>query len=524
MKNKTGKLLEIPALILSFLLSVTAATVFRSLRIIWVFFTPYIKFLGGSEGLFIIMLANIAVITALLFISSYKPSFFEGKRLFSVIAAVSCVFAFLCAAVSVLVTVFSGSETRSVIVMYIKRDMLLPAVFYLLILLITVFPVLTDSRRRSTAAICALFLAAGCLTYAFPAQKYVITSDPCVFDTGDGYSVVFSTSGQGTGYIEYTYEGTDYRVYAQNHGRMITDRFIHCIEVPYEHLNNNSYTIGGTKVTGDYSYGSKLGKTAEKGPYSFSCPESEKQKYLVVSDWHTYMKEAYSAISYIGDYDAVLLMGDPAAGMDFEEEAVKFIVQFGGKLTEGTKPIIYARGNHETRGRFAPYLPEYLGYDELYYTVDRGEYSFIVLDSGEDKEDSHIEYGGLDVYAENRAEMVEWLEEIKPENSKVIALSHAWQISEPEPELSERAWNCLKEYGVSFMISGHVHECRFIDSDYEPAKDHIEKFPDITIYLDGGHSGKTYIASSITLTPESVLFESYDNSGNKIIDESKPWN
>ena len=523
MKKKSEKLTGTVFLLLGFLLSVAGATFFHALRMIWVFFSPYISFMGGAEGLFVILLINTGFLTAMLFISSYKPELIEGKRIFKILAVISCVITVLSALVPVGVLSFAGHETNSVIFMYLKRDMTIPALFTLTVLLLTVFHVLTENRRRFTALVCIAAVSFGMFLKVFPFSKQIITSDPCVFDTGEDYSVVFSTASQGTAYVEYTFNGDEYKVYAQNNGRIVTDRFIHSVKVPYEHLNGNSYTIGSTKVKGDYSYGSNLGKTAEKGPYDFSSPVSEKQKYLVVSDWHTYLKDAYAAISYIGDYDAVLLMGDPSAGMDFEEEAVKYIVGFGGRLTGGTKPVIYARGNHETRGEFAAYLPEYLGYDKLYYTVDRGDYSFIVLDSGEDKEDSHVEYGSLDDYRKNREEMVEWLEQTELKNGKYIALSHAWQISEPEPELSERAWNRLYACGTSFMISGHTHECRFLDGASEDEKEHLENYPRTAVYLDGGHYKKTYIASAITLSPEGVLFEAYDNSGKMIVNEAKPW-
>lgn len=147
-----------------------------------------------------------------------------------------------------------------------------------------------------------------------------------------------------------------------------------------------------------------------------------------------------------------------------------------------------------------------------------------MLDSGEDKPDSHIEYGSLDDYALNRAEMTEQLEKAHPSGSYLIALSHAWQVSEPEKELSERIWNCLDNYGVRFVISGHTHENRFLDGQTDWEKEYLEKYPGIVTYIDGGHSGKTYIASSVTLSPDGAYFESYDNSGNKIIDKKIGWN
>ena len=243
----------------------------------------------------------------------------------------------------------------------------------------------------------------------------------------------------------------------------------------------------------------------------------------MISDWHTYVKQAKQAIFHLGEYDAVVMLGDPAPGMDFEEEAVEYIVRFGGDLTGGEIPVIYVRGNHETRGAFADQLPSYLGYDKLYYTVDHGPYSFLVLDSGEDKNDDHVEYGGMDDYRVNREEMVNWLEKAEVKTDKLIVLSHAWQVSEPEPELSRKAWDAFSALGARFVISGHMHVCRFLSEENEQEKAYLDAYPDITTYIDGGHRGDSYIASKLTLTQSGARFEAVNQNGEVVVDETFPW-
>ena len=69
-----------------------------------------------------------------------------------------------------------------------------------------------------------------------------------VIDNGKEYSIVFSTSDQGTAWAEYTYNGKDYKVYDHTGGRKKGDSNIHSISVPYDHLRNNSYKVGSTRV------------------------------------------------------------------------------------------------------------------------------------------------------------------------------------------------------------------------------------------------------------------------------------
>ncbi len=512
-----------PLLLCALAAALAGTAFFRSLRAMWVFYDPFLKVTGGATGLFLILLLNIAALLTLACVGAYSGKEYYEKKPVKIVAAVCLTLTAVLVLADIVIAVLNGLQTNLVVLMYLKHELYFVIPFAVLVFLLVAFPLTGQKCKKILASLTLLAVSAVMLFRIFPPASYEITSDPCVMDTGSGYSVVFPTNRKGTAYIEYEYGGKTYKTYAQNNGRIISDRCLHSINVPYEHLDGNSYKVGGTRVIEDYSYGSRLGKTAEKGPYTLNTPVSDTQKYLVVSDWHSYLKDAYSAISYIGDYDAVILLGDPSAGMDFEEEAVKYIADFGGRLTGGTIPAIYVRGNHDTRGEFASKLPSYLGYDRLYYQVSRGPYSFLVLDSGEDKEDSHAEYGGLSDYLTNRSKMIDRLESAGKSGSKTIALSHAWQVSEPEKDLSIRAWDCFDKYGVSFVLSGHMHECRFIDGSDDAEKEYLEKYPGITAYLDGGHHGKTYIASAVTLTPSGVKFEAYDNSGSKVLDEEKPW-
>lgn len=313
------------------------------------------------------------------------------------------------------------------------------------------------------------------------------------------------------------------RFFDQTGGRLNTERKIHSIKVPYEHLKGNAYTVGSTRVIDEFSYGSRLGKTVLSEEYTFTVNESENQSWLVISDWHTMLDKAYKAVANVGEYDAVVLLGDATPGVDFEDEVVKNIVQFGGKISEGTMPVIYVRGNHETRGAYANDLAVALGMNEFYYTTDIGPYSFVVLDSGEDKDDSHSEYGGMTDYNTYRASMIEWLKTVEVTNNKVVALSHSWKISDVEKELSLAGWAELDRIGARMMLSGHNHKCRFLGDGSENEKEIFGLYPHITGYLDGGKVGDDYIASKLTLSPEGFNIKAVSYTGTGIFDEKFKW-
>ena len=527
MQQKSSFFLRLPVLAAALAIATCAASAFHAMRAFWVFYTPNLFFLGGSMGVFVLSLALIAFEVLLLSLCVYAPQVWEkwkAKKAVRVLAGVAEIFGAVILLVDIVVALLSGRETNLVIGMYLRRDLPLIAAFCALAVLVFALPLLKKKGKAILALVLALCFACAALTQVFPLLPYRLVSDPMVLDTGEDYCVVFATNRKGTGFVRYTAAGEEKTMYAAQYGRRIGDRLLHSVHVPYEALKNNAYEIGSTAVTEEFAYGSRLGKTVTAGPFTLCVNESKTQSYLCLSDWHSYLDNAKKAASYLGEYDALIMLGDPVTSMDFEEEAVRFVAQFGGDLTHGEKPVIYVRGNHETRGGFADDFPEYMGLEQLYYKVSCGDYSFLVLDSGEDKEDSHAEYGGMDDYAVSRKQELEWLQAQQKSDKKLIVLTHAWQFSEPEPEVSRAAWEIFEKLGASFVISGHMHVCEFLqDDESEQAAEYVSAYPDITAYIDGGHSGKTYIASKLTLSEQGVHFEAADNFGNTITDKTLEW-
>ena len=90
---------------------------------------------------------------------------------------------------------------------------------------------------------------------------------------------------------------------------------------------------------------------------------------------------------------------------------VKDILGNAAYLSKGEYPVVYVRGNHETRGEFAAHLRDYFPTDtnELYFTFRYGPVSAVVIDSGEDKADDHYEYSGLVDFESYRQQEFDWL-------------------------------------------------------------------------------------------------------------------
>ncbi len=507
----TGFTANRTTLLITAAISAVVAFFFYSCRANYVFLD--IAVFSGIAWLLLSFIIVNTLVLLLLFVAYSYNIRIKGKPLkeyglLKILSAI-CFVATIFFAIGVTVNIaVAGEETAPVIMKMAERDFLPFISVSAVAFFIAVFPAVDNKKMRlaivSLTSICLLIISLYTLA---PVTVYKLTSDPLVIDCGDDtYSVVFATNTEGTGYVEYEYEGETIRLYDEVTGRISSDSKIHTVKVPKVHLDGNSYRVGSTRVIEAYSYGSYTGKEVVSREYSFDAPSGTNQQWLCVSDWHTRLDLAYDAINHAGEYDGVILLGDAAPGLMFEDEIKDYIVEFGGALCNGEKPVVFIRGNHETRGEYAAKLPGYLGMDSFYYTAAFGDYNFIVLDSGEDKPDDHPEYGGMVNYEQYRKEMVAWLESLPANDNKTIAFSHAHVIC-IEDDLCKRAYDALKNKGVNYLISGHYHTCDFFDNN------------DITVYLDGGHNNGVFVASKLSLSSEGILFQAWDNNGQKIFDK-----
>lgn len=515
------KSLTYPALLLVF--STMGLILSYSGRMNWIF----IELTLGKEGIlhliFPILVVNAILLCVLTILR--RDRLIGDEKWYSALLGVSSVLSFFTVVFGVVYFIIAlTGEGKLATLLYLKDSLLIATILILVPFSLLFLPkIKRKTRNVITAVILAVTLLVGVFSI-FPLTPYKITSAPTVIDTGSEYSIVFSTNDYGTGYVEYNYNGKDYKLFDEMGGRLNTDSKIHSISVPYEHLRNNTYSVGSTRVYEQYSYGSHRGKTVNSEKYTFKYNDSDNQTFLVISDWHTELDKAYNAIRYVGDYDSVILLGDSTPGVDFEEEVVRNIIEFAGEVSKGTKPVIYARGNHETRGQYAGKIIDSLGLNEFYYTTNIGPYSFLILDSGEDKEDSHPEYGGMNNYGQYRADMIDWMKTVNFENDRIITISHSWQICDVEEELSDAGWNELDRLGARLILSGHYHDCRLLGStNFEDELSILSAHPDIIGYIDGGKMNGGFVASKMTLSPDGFILEAYNNNGEKVFKEKFEW-
>ncbi len=496
------------------LLASVAAAVQYAFRINYVFIdiTVFDGFSAILMGLSVVTALTLLVLAVLTYNGIEK----HGKKIcdsraFSCIAILAECFAAFFVIFNLGNLIGAGEETTPVMLKMLAKGLPLFLGLCTVTFLLCIYPVLKNGvLKKCIAAVLALGVLGSTVWTLLPYCNYKITSAPMVIDSGENYAVVFATNDTGTGFLEYSYHGEAYTLYDESAGRLKGDSKIHTVKVPKAHLEGNTYRVGSTRILEERSYGGRSGKTVYSAEYTFTVPTGDTQTYLSVSDWHTRLQKAYDAIASVGDFDGVILLGDAVPGLMFEDDIVENIVEFGGTVSGGTKPVIYVRGNHETRGGYASKLTDYLGLDGFYYETAYGDYNFLVLDSGEDKPDNHPEYGGMVNYGAYRAAMVDWLCTLPKSENKTLTLVHDSDIA-IEEELRTRAQTELLRLGATQILSGHYHSC-----DYKEENG-------LRIYIDGGHKDGTFIASKLTLAADGYRLEAWNNSGEQVFSKDLDW-
>lgn len=212
-----------------------------------------------------------------------------------------------------------------------------------------------------------------------------------------------------------------------------------------------------------------------KKPLRFKTldPSKDKITAYVVNDIHGLNDNLRAMLKDVTfeNTDLVIFNGDMIDHLQDESSIFNEFMNTSIELFASEVPVYYARGNHETRGAFSTQFPDYFpsNSSNLYYTFKQGPIFFIVLDSGEDKPDSDIEYFGLSDYTNYRTQQQDWLknivetEDFKSAKYKVIILHIPPQGSwYGGIDLKNKFLPVLNGKSVDVMLSGHTHNFEYI--------------------------------------------------------------
>lgn len=200
-------------------------------------------------------------------------------------------------------------------------------------------------------------------------------------------------------------------------------------------------------------------------------PSKKEMSCTVVNDIHN-RPEVLEKLLNVTNYkekDLIIFNGDMVSQFQDEPTIFNGFMQKSIDMFAAEKPMYYARGNHETRGEYSTSFQKYFSPKEpaLYYVFRQGPVCFIVLDTGEDKPDSDIEYSGITDYDGYRSEQVEWMKQLY-KNEDFQQAKFKVVIAHMPPTPAKDIWHgpkdvldkfvpILNELKVDVMLSGHLH-------------------------------------------------------------------
>lgn len=329
-----------------------------------------------------------------------------------------------------------------------------------------------------------------------------IEKTPVVYAVEDTYQITFTTLAKGEAWV--VIDGVEYNdTYA---GYRKSEDTIHKITVPAEALDNaDSYTVYSRAMYLRGPYCALQGATISQTYNWRGVDTSDDLQYYAISDNHLTTDATADAASYWGDkLDFLVVLGDTANWIDSERE-LELSLHLSSDITKGEIPVIYARGNHETKGIVADEFHNYVGSKNgsFYYTFRIQNIWGIVLDVGEDHEDTHWEFSDLARFDTYRAEQLAFLDEVIANADTEynaegvdyrIGLCHIPLTFVKDDDLLKEqkfAWvEKLNQMNLNIMFSGHRHELMFADAN-------LEADSTLTTVADYNGTGKatTYIMS-----------------------------
>lgn len=317
-------------------------------------------------------------------------------------------------------------------------------------------------------------------------ENIKITHGPYLCDMSEtGVTIVWTTNNMAKSWVEvapddgtnfYSYERPKY--FDTKNGRIQAANTLHKVRISnLKPGTSYRYAVFSQEVVlwepnKRVLYGSIVANAAySRNSLSFRTfsNEDDSVSFLVFNDLHgrsQFMKDVSKGIDF-RKIDMVIFNGDMSSSLNSEEQLFTDFIDASVEIFASRVPILFTRGNHETRGTFADYLMDYFPKesDNIYQLVNVGNVTFLMLDCGEDKPDSDIEYSGLADFDSYRIAEAEWLREVVKsknylESNVKIAILHMPPMEgnwHGNIHLRETLLPVLNEANVTAMFSGHTH-------------------------------------------------------------------
>lgn len=314
--------------------------------------------------------------------------------------------------------------------------------------------------------------------------------------------------------------------YDDSNGILRSTSPLHRVEIPCEELD----------AAGEYTVSCRV--MLERTPYfptseepvevtiPFRPVRGEKIEIYHIADVHNMAKEPVKSYRLWGKQADLLVLNGDIPNHSGTVENFYTIYEIASEITEGEFPVVFSRGNHDTRGlcaeKFAEYTPSMDG--RTYYTFRAGSLWGMVLDCGEDKPDTHEAYGDTVCFHSFRKKETAFLKnviahagtEYAAEDVKyrmVICHIPFTKIHRPPFDIEQELygeWSHLvgEQIRPDVLLFGHEHRTEIWHKESEQDSFHCQSCAAVIgakpLFSEENAAENRYIGCGLSISPDGV--------------------
>ena len=241
----------------------------------------------------------------------------------------------------------------------------------------------------------------------------ILKTTPAVFAVGDTYQIMVPVTSPCLMWVKIG----DELYFDDSNGIIRSDVTTHRMAVPMDELDRaGAYTVCCRKMIERKPYFSDTGDI-ETAVFNFRPVSGDCIIAYHIADTHNKIDGPVAAAKFFetetGGLDLLILNGDipnDSGAIENFDNIYKIIED----ITRGEIPVVFSRGNHDTRGIFAEKIADHtpVRNGSSFFTFRIGNMWGMILDCGEDKVDSHPEYGNTVCCHEFRKRQTRFIEEV----------------------------------------------------------------------------------------------------------------
>ena len=359
-----------------------------------------------------------------------------------------------------------------------------------------------------------------------PMKPNEFATTPTVYAVGNSYQIIVPVTCETVMWVRVG----DKCFYDDSNGILRSGRSTHKMIVPMELLDKEkSYTVCYRVVNERKAYFSDLGDVQEYTSDFRPVRQDGAIRIYNIADAHNHVDGPVGAGTFFGDELDLLVLNGDIPNHSGKIEYLTTIHEIASQVTGGKIPVIFSRGNHDTRGIFAENIEDHTPTDNgrSYFTFRLGRLWGIVLDCGEDKVDDHPEYGHTICCEAFRQRETEFIRNVVAnadkeyaaegvENRVVFCHNPFTQTIYPPFDIEIDTFTqwarLLREHiKPQIMVCGHIHRCYI--SEVGSERDHKGQPCPVIVASETPKNGPFY-GGAIELYPDHCNVKFTDSLHN----------